>query len=74
MPRRIRCDYEGQLFSRDDFDETPEYGLVHSRNLNKAPRHTKTGLVINDDGSWKGSGGGGGGWHAAPGPPPHDFS
>jgi hypothetical protein len=42
----IRCDYEHDYFPKEQFEEDPEWGLVH----NKDPRHTVRGTVL-DNGS-----------------------
>jgi hypothetical protein len=53
MAKRVRCDYEGELFPTGDFESTPQYGLVHARNLPAGtPTHTKSGYVLDGD-DWK---------------------
>lgn len=44
---RVFCRYENRLISRADVMSHPNYGLVHSRNLEPDyPRHTLNGLEL----------------------------
>jgi len=69
VARKVRCEYESDLFPREDFEATATYGLVHTKNLEEGvPRHTKTGRVID----W-GERPGVGQWVSPlPSPPPPD--